>query len=56
MSKRDMISVLRDTLDFIEERQSKARGIETFTKIQDRAVRLLEVIEVLEREARSVDE
>ena len=40
----DLLSTLKDNLDFIEERQSTARGVETYTKLQDKAIAVYDMI------------
>lgn len=45
----DVLEVLHENLSFINERQEKARGIDTATKLMDRAIATLKAIEYIER-------
>lgn len=44
----DTLETLRDALDFMEAQQKSARSLKTATRIQDRCIALMDVIEQLE--------
>lgn len=50
MNKSDAISILIETVEFIEELQQKAKSAGTYTKLQDKAIKLLEIIDMLKIE------